>query len=636
MKKCTSCAKDLPDAAMHCVFCGTKQPGPAPGAAANAKTVMGWQASDVLKDLQAQGKVPPGVGVGAPPPAAPPPAAPVSGLASTLAAPPPAGAPVSGLASTLVSPAGPPQAAPGRPAADAATMYAAPAPQLPPQNLVPPPQNLGPSAADAATSYGAPAPQLPPQNLAPPPRPASDAATMFAAPAPQLPQPSSPYAPLKTLPAPSAYDNPPAGGFGGPNPGFGGPNPGFGGPGPLPGAGMPPGASGGFGGPGPLPGAGMPPGASGGFGGMPPGGGMPGGGMPGPGMPGPGMPPGGGYGAPGGFQPPPAGGFQPGGFQPPPAGGFQPPPAGGFQPPPAGGFQPAPMPMPMAPAPMAPPYLASRTAARAGAPREPYAEGLRLVLIIFGVLLLLAFIAPMSTAGKMVFRWDLLKAPGVGAIAKFDQVYLAAAGILALVFGLVPLATVPRGALAAVLGLTPLALHFVVDDIKDAPSFRWQDLVTFVSLCTLVPGLLLRQEYRSQLLPRILVTVGALGILIPLLVPEKGGDPEIKQIIDAISKSPGKLKVLAILKLWPVIIAFLSLMCWLPAPSSGAAKVLAWLFILTIVVFGYTAMILAGHIGTALKANLNELLLGGWVFAAWLAFIGYGAATVIGKNLEHA
>ncbi|HET9624687.1 MAG TPA: hypothetical protein VFP84_25140, partial [Kofleriaceae bacterium] len=29
MKKCASCTKDLPDAALHCVFCGAKQP-PAP------------------------------------------------------------------------------------------------------------------------------------------------------------------------------------------------------------------------------------------------------------------------------------------------------------------------------------------------------------------------------------------------------------------------------------------------------------------------------------------------------------------------------------------------------------------------------------------------------------------------------
>jgi len=87
VKKCTSCAKDLPDAAMHCVFCGTKQPA-APPAGANAKTVMGWQASDLLKDMAASGAQP-APGVAMPPPAAPPPAAPppaaALGVAQTLA-----------------------------------------------------------------------------------------------------------------------------------------------------------------------------------------------------------------------------------------------------------------------------------------------------------------------------------------------------------------------------------------------------------------------------------------------------------------------------------------------------------------------------------------------------------------------
>ena len=83
VKKCTSCAKDLPDAAMHCVFCGAKQQPAAPPAGANAKTVMGWQASDLMKDMAAHGAQPaPGV-------AMPPPAAPPIGNMQTLAAPPP-------------------------------------------------------------------------------------------------------------------------------------------------------------------------------------------------------------------------------------------------------------------------------------------------------------------------------------------------------------------------------------------------------------------------------------------------------------------------------------------------------------------------------------------------------------------
>ena len=346
---------------------------------------------------------------------------------------------------------------------------------------------------------------------------------------------------------------------------------------------------GGFGGPGPMPGAGMPPG--GGFGG------------PGP-LPGAGMPP-------------PA--YQPPAYQPPMG---QP----AYQPP-------MPMGQPMG-QPMAPPYLASRTAARAGAPRDPYADGLRLVLIVFGALLIVSFVAPLTLHGKTVFRWDLLKGDG-GAIAKFDQVYLAAAGVLALVFGIVSLANVPRGLLAAVLGLVPLALHFVVDDLKNAPKIRWQEIVEFVGFLTLVPGLLLRHEYKSQMLPRILATIGALCILLPLLVPEGGADPKIKMIIDSIGKAPGKAKVIALLQLYPVVLAALALLCWLPAPSTGGAKIIAWMIIVTGVVLSYGTLLVMGHIGEVVKRDFNGALFGGWVIAAWLAFIGYGLATVLGKNLEH-
>ena len=78
MKKCVSCAKDLPDAALHCVFCGAKQapvapPGPPAGGPGGnqAKTVMGWQASDVLAGLQGKPTMVPGEHM-APPPGPPP------------------------------------------------------------------------------------------------------------------------------------------------------------------------------------------------------------------------------------------------------------------------------------------------------------------------------------------------------------------------------------------------------------------------------------------------------------------------------------------------------------------------------------------------------------------------------------
>ncbi|HVV86877.1 MAG TPA: hypothetical protein VHE35_27755, partial [Kofleriaceae bacterium] len=107
MKKCASCQKDIPDTAMHCVFCGAKQPPVAAPAApaggpggANAKTVMGWQAADMLAGLQGKPTLVPGAQSV---PAGPPPSVPAAGAPPQPAGgPPPAASPGSlGHAATL-------------------------------------------------------------------------------------------------------------------------------------------------------------------------------------------------------------------------------------------------------------------------------------------------------------------------------------------------------------------------------------------------------------------------------------------------------------------------------------------------------------------------------------------------------
>jgi hypothetical protein len=297
---------------------------------------------------------------------------------------------------------------------------------------------------------------------------------------------------------------------------------------------------------------------------------------------------------------------------------------GGYNPQPMGGYQ--------QPG-MAPPYLASRTAARVGAPVEPFKDGIKIVLIALGVALLVAGAMPFSIEPKLTFRWDALE--GQDALGKFQLIYVSAAAILALVFGLVPLATVPRGALTAVLGLVPTVLALVVY-LKDAKEIQWQIIVLFVSTLVLVPGLLLRHEYRSQMLPRILVTVGALCVLVTMLVPEGGGDPPLVMMFKAIGDAPGKAKVGAILKVVPFALAVASLLVWIPPPSSAGAKPIAWLWILNAVYTAYVMLLVNGNIGDKLKGAPNMTLMAPWVAAAWVAFIGYGIATIFGKNLEHS
>jgi hypothetical protein len=324
---------------------------------------------------------------------------------------------------------------------------------------------------------------------------------------------------------------------------------------------------------------------------------------------------------------PPGGG--PAGYNPQPVGGYPPPQQqGGYNPQAMGGYQ-------QPGGPMNPPYLASRTAARVGAPVEPYKDGIKIVLIAFGLALLIAGAMPFTIEPKVTFRWDALSADGVPGLVKFQLIYVSAAAILALVFGLVPLATVPRGALTAVLGLVPIVLGLVMY-LKDAKEIQWQFLAIIASTLTIVPGLMLRHEYRSQMLPRILATIGALCVLATMVVPVGGGDPPIVGMFEAIGDAPGKAKVLAILKLVPFGLAIATLLVWIPPPSSAGAKVIAWLWILNAVYTAYVAMLVAGHLGDVVKARPNDVLMAPWVLAAWSAFIGYGLATIFGKNLEHS
>jgi len=251
------------------------------------------------------------------------------------------------------------------------------------------------------------------------------------------------------------------------------------------------------------------------------------------------------------------------------------------------------------------------------------------------VALLIAGAMPFTIEPNLTFRWDALSAEGVPALEKFNLIYVSAAAILALVFGLVPLATVPRGALTAVLGLVPIVLGLVTY-LKDAKEIQWQVIVLFVSALTIVPGLLLRNEYRSQILPRIIATIGAACVLVTMLVPSGGGDPPIVGMFEMIGDAPGKAKVGAILNLVPFGLAIATLLVWIPPPSSAGAKVIAFLWILNAVYTGYVTMLVNGHLGDVIKAAPNAVLMGPWVLAAWSAFIGYGLATILGKNLEHS
>jgi hypothetical protein len=301
-----------------------------------------------------------------------------------------------------------------------------------------------------------------------------------------------------------------------------------------------------------------------------------------------------------------------------------------------------------------PPYLASQTAARMR-PNDPFAGALPIVLIVFGVLLLAAFVVPLNTQRETFFWWDGLdKMPGK---IKVMPLLLAGAGLLGVLLGAIPLSSTGRGAVAAALGVVGI----LYPAIALPEEFQWQGLSTALGTVLLPAGLLLRSAYRDAALGRVLATVGAIAVIVPFLVPVHDQMP-IQSYLDVLSSdAKGFLKVAAGMQIARVAIAALALLAWIPGPSEGGAKAIAWTWIVVAIVAHFAILIAAGDIGDALEESPSLALISGIepmsvmrgaggggkdamlaalatpsgvVASAYIAFAGYGLATLLGKNLE--
>jgi hypothetical protein len=278
-----------------------------------------------------------------------------------------------------------------------------------------------------------------------------------------------------------------------------------------------------------------------------------------------------------------------------------------------------------APLPAVPqPYLGAHTGvARAGRPIEPWKDALRLMMFVWGGILLASFATPVMT-DPMAFNWDtIINAEGS---AKIPALVWAGVGLLAIVFAAIPMATMPRGALAAVLGVAGLFVPMAVTAFPD-----WDKLLPFVGSLGLVSGLLVRQEYVESLVARILVTIGVVCWLLPWLIPQGGQIPlvgMIKILIDGANHME-----IVIVGLAQIVLAVLCLLVWMPGPATAGAKIFAWIVVLFPVAVFVLGVLVEGDIGDMVSKTPGALL--AWAPAvAYSVLFGYGLATVIGKQLE--
>jgi hypothetical protein len=284
------------------------------------------------------------------------------------------------------------------------------------------------------------------------------------------------------------------------------------------------------------------------------------------------------------------------------------------------------------PAAQPPPYLASQTASRVR-PIDPWRDRLRAMMFAWGVLLLAAFATPLSLEPKLTFNWNLIL-EGDG-LSRLPPLLLAAIGLLSVIIAGIPMPTAGRGAIAALLGLGGIAVPIAL--VGAVPP--WQQLATMIGTLVIVPALLVRDEYRDSLTARLLVTLGAIGLLLPFAVPQNGAIPLVsvfKELIDV----PGLAKVTPALELGVVTIVVMAMLAWLPAPISGAAKFWAWLLILWPLVVYVTPLAIGGTIVDVVTNKPNDAL-APWIAggkdslgAAYLALASYGLAGVLGRQLE--
>ena len=516
MKKCASCSKDLPDAALHCVFCGAKQaPAPAqqPGL---QKTVMGYSSQELLAQMRAQGIQVPGAPAAPPAPAlfpapgaapyTPPAAAPVAGAAPSAVAPnphvhvPPAGNSAPTMFD-LNAHTGPRGTADGGRLPDAGiaadvrrgSSDATLAPQAFPQGFNP---NAGAfNAAVPDGLRGSTDSTLPPQgfpqgfNAATEAR--AQALALGLAPAPHSPDAHAFAAPVGPTPLNAPVFGPSSG--------------------PLPAHGAPPvGAA-------PTPG---------------------------------------------------------------------------------------------------------RSPAYAAPGRDPLGS-LRMWSLVWGILILVTFLVPVRLSPLTFGFLELGDVFGSGLRGILTVMMVPLVGLLAIVFGAIPMGTLARGIACAVSGLA-----FYAVELAFADHLTWQELVDLAAPLLLLTGLILRSGYPGSLLARILVTLGALALIALQVIPMGDGGVPIVDKLSALGSMDTAHLVRTILELVQLVLAVAALLVWLPPTASGAAKPIYFMLLVLIAITPTIGLVLT--LGGDVVQSPAALLSWTGLFAT-LGLATYGLAAMFGK-----
>jgi hypothetical protein len=252
----------------------------------------------------------------------------------------------------------------------------------------------------------------------------------------------------------------------------------------------------------------------------------------------------------------------------------------------------------------------------AAAEETAFDPGLRASGIVLGLLLLAYFFVPIGE--ESAFLWERIQPGSLSDLHFMRWLYPAGMGLLLLILGLLPLPASVRGSLCAALGMAPL-VYFIVQAWVIVPqlepflivgkgpaaleSFRgdlvWRSQVLAAAVFLLPFAHFLRARRRRSAVPRILVGLGAVGILGVYLFPLD------TVILDGLARVPvvalyetlrgGETLgwVLGGLWVFPLSLGVLSFTTFAGTRSAGGGNIWATLFLVWIPLV-FTVTILVG------------------------------------------
>jgi hypothetical protein len=275
-------------------------------------------------------------------------------------------------------------------------------------------------------------------------------------------------------------------------------------------------------------------------------------------------------------------------------------------------------------------------ARRQYAPIEPWASSLRLVLLIFGGMLLVTFLAPWAVGGgHTMFSWTMMKAPGIGS--KLWPIVIALCGLLAFVPALLEVDIGFRALGGAIAGTLLILLPFFFGGFGQPGGFalnkEWTAYAGGLGMVLASTGLLIRSQYRAAQLGRLLATIGAVLVLLTLLVPQHGHVPLVMAFKGLTAKGiPFKMKLVPVFApIYLAILCVLALLVWLGPDTSAGAEIISWLFITFGSLWLFITMALGSFKGIGHNPMAIYML---FDIAGILALATYGYSTIAGKYLE--